>query len=58
MVAATAAEFTPERRAGWRIMPFGDAIEWDAIDEHVSIRGLLLGRQAPGAKAPPNDEAP
>jgi hypothetical protein len=30
---------TPEQRANWAIMPFGDAIEWPEIDEHVSIKG-------------------
>ena len=43
---------TPEQRAGWRVMPFGDAIEWEAIDEHVSVRGLLRGKPAPGARRP------
>jgi len=42
----------PEQRAKWRIMPFGDAIEWPAIDEHVSVKGLLRGQPAPGAKSP------
>jgi hypothetical protein len=40
----------PEQRANWRIMPFGDAIEWPEIDEHVSVKGLLRGRPDPGAK--------
>ena len=43
---------TPEQRAAWRIMPFGDAIEWEEIDEHVSVKGLLRGRPAPGARPP------
>ncbi len=43
---------TPEQRAAWRIMPFGDAIEWEAIDEHVSVKGLLRGKPAPGARPP------
>ena len=46
---------TPEQRAEWQIMPFGDAIEWTAIDEHVSVKGLLRGKPAPGAKPPPLD---
>ena len=40
---------TSEQRAKWRIMPFGDAIEWEEIDEHVSVKGLLRGRPAPRA---------
>jgi Protein of unknown function (DUF2442) len=38
----------PEQRAASRIMPFGDAIEWPEIDEHVSVKGLLRGKPAPG----------
>ncbi len=45
---------TPEQRASWKIMPFGDAIEWQEIDEHVSVKGLLRGKPAPGAE-PPHD---
>lgn len=41
---------TTEQRARWRIMPFGDAIEWPEIDEHVSVKGLLRGRPAPSAR--------
>jgi hypothetical protein len=46
---------TQDERAGWRIMRFGDAIEWEAIDEHVSVKGLLRGKPAPGAKPRPAD---
>ena len=46
---------TPGQRAGWRIMPFGDAIEWDELDEHVSVKGLLRGKPALGAKEPKPD---
>ena len=45
-------EATPAQRAAWRIMPFGDAIEWQEIDEHVSVKGLLRGKPAPGAQPP------
>jgi hypothetical protein len=48
-------EATPAQRAGWRIMPFGDAIEWEELDEHVSVKGLLRGKPAPGAHAPGPD---
>jgi hypothetical protein len=50
------ARATAERRASGRIMPFGDAIEWPDIDEHVGVKGLLRGRPAPGAK-PTGDAA-
>jgi hypothetical protein len=43
---------TPEQRGDWRIMPFGDAIEWQGIDEHVSVKGLLRGKPAREAKPP------
>lgn len=46
---------TAEQRTAWRIMPFGDAIEWREIDEHVSVRGLLRGRPAAGANPLPAD---
>jgi Protein of unknown function (DUF2442) len=45
-------EATSEQRAAWQIMPFGDAIEWQEIDEHVSVKGLLRGKPALGAKEP------
>lgn len=37
-------------RRRWTLMPFGDAIEWDELDEHVSVKGMLRGRPAPGAR--------
>ena len=43
---------TPEQRSAWQIMPFGDAIEWPEIDEHVSVKGLLRGK--PAAASPPH----
>ena len=46
---------TPAQRANWDIMPFGDAVEWPEIDEHVSVKGLLRGRPAPGAKSSRSD---
>jgi Protein of unknown function (DUF2442) len=48
-------EATPEQRGGWQIMPFGDAIEWQELDEHVSVKGLLRGKPAPGARPPRSD---
>jgi Protein of unknown function (DUF2442) len=45
-------EATPAQRAAWRVMPFGDAVEWHEIDEHVSVKGLLRGKAAPDAKPP------
>jgi hypothetical protein len=48
-------EATPEQRAQWKIMPFGNAIEWPKIDEHVSVKGLLRGKPAPDARRPRPD---
>ena len=33
---------TPEARAGWTLSPFG--IHWQALDEDISVAGLLAGR--------------
>ena len=41
---------TPEQRAAWQVMPFGDAIEWPEIDEHVSVKGLLRGKPVRSAR--------
>jgi len=35
------ARATPEQRARWKIMPPGDAIRWEEIDEDVSVNVLL-----------------
>ena len=43
---------TAGQRARHQVMPFGDAIEWPEIDEHVSVKGVLHGRPAPGAVPP------
>lgn len=32
---------TPEQQAGWRLMGEGIGIRWDALDEDVSVAGLL-----------------
>ena len=37
---------SPGERAQWRIMPFGDAIEWEDLDEHISVKGILRGNPA------------
>ena len=39
---------TPEERDKWNIMPFGDAIEWEEIDEHLSVKGILRGKPDKG----------
>lgn len=35
---------TPEQRADARISPSGRGLHWEALDEDISVEGLLLGR--------------
>lgn len=35
---------TKKQRRQWRILPFGDALEWEELDEHLSIKGILRGK--------------
>ena len=30
---------TPAQRRNWEILPFGDAVGWDEIDEYISAKG-------------------
>lgn len=41
-----------EQRNKWEILPFGDAVGWEEIDEYVSAKSLLVGGAAPGAVPP------
>ena len=41
LLGATAAE-----RAGWRLIGNGEGIRWEALDEDLSVRGLLRGEPA------------
>lgn len=41
-----------EERQKWEILPFGDAVGWEAIDEYISAKALIIGGAAPGAKPP------
>ena len=34
---------TPAERATGVLMPGGGGIEWEALDEHLSVQGLLVG---------------
>jgi hypothetical protein len=47
---------SPQQRARWRILPFGDAVGWEEIDEYISAKALIVGGAAPGA-APPAEAA-
>lgn len=43
---------SPADRKKWEILPFGDAVGWEAIDEYISAKALIVGGAAPGAKPP------
>ena len=34
---------TPEERSNWRLIGRGEGIHWPAVDEDISILGLLAG---------------
>jgi hypothetical protein len=38
---------TPEQRAEWRFIGEGEGIHWEAVDEDLSVLGLLRGTPAP-----------
>lgn len=40
------AHATPEERDRWRLIGQGAGIHWDALDEDISIEGLLLGKRS------------
>ena len=35
---------TPEQRQNWRLIGDGVGITWPAIDEHISVEGLLAAK--------------
>ena len=41
---------SPEQRSSLELSPYG--IHWPALDEDLSIEGMLKGRRYPGAKPP------
>jgi hypothetical protein len=43
---------TPKQRGNWEILPFGDAVGWEEIDEYISAKALIVGGPAPGARPP------
>lgn len=40
------AHAKPEERNRWRLIGQGTGIHWDALDEDISIEGLLLGKRS------------
>lgn len=41
---------TPRQRANYELSPFG--VHWPAIEEDLSVAGMLRGARAPNAKQP------
>ena len=37
---------TPEERAEWRLIGNGEGVHWPALDEDISVDGLLAGRRS------------
>ncbi|MCE7030531.1 DUF2442 domain-containing protein [Jiella avicenniae] len=46
------AAASAEQRKDWQILPFGDAVGWESIDEYISAKALIVGGAAPGAVPP------
>lgn len=42
---------TPQQRRNWRFVGEGRGFHWPDLDEDLSVRGLLLGNAAPGARS-------
>ena len=42
---------TAEQRAHWELSGDGHGIHWPAVDEDISVRGLLLGNRSPEASS-------
>jgi hypothetical protein len=43
---------TPAQRNNWVLLADGEGIHWPAVDEDLSVAGLLRGTPAPGAPGP------
>ncbi len=41
-----------DEKQKWEILPFGDAVGWEDLDEYISAKALIVGGAAPGAKPP------
>jgi len=45
------AHATPIERGRWRLIGKGEGIHWEALDEDVSVEGLLAGRPSGESQA-------
>ena len=37
---------TPQERENWRLIGKGNGIHWEAIDEDISVEGLITGKRS------------
>lgn len=42
---------TPKERSDWRLIAHGQGIHWEALDEDVSVEGLIAGRPSGESQA-------
>ncbi len=42
---------TPLERSNWRLIGKGQGIHWEAVDEDISVEGLLAGRPSGESQA-------
>ncbi|WP_372715906.1 DUF2442 domain-containing protein [Immundisolibacter sp.] len=42
---------TPDEKKNWRFIGMGRGIHWEAIDEDISVEGLLAGRASAESQA-------
>lgn len=42
---------TPDERNNWRLIGTGQGIHWEAIDEDISVEGLLAGKPSGESQA-------
>ena len=42
---------TPEERGNWRLLGQGVGIHWPALDEDISVEGILLGKPSGESQA-------
>lgn len=42
---------TPQERSEWRLIGRGQGIHWEALDEDISVEGLIAGRPSGESQA-------
>ena len=46
------AHGTGDERANWRLIGLGEGIHWPALDEDISVEGLVAGRRSGESQTP------